>query len=124
MTMDIRIDKWLWAVRAFKTRSQAADACRIGRVTVNGHPAKPSREVRLGDLIVADHGHLRRTLRVTGLTDRRMAASLVKNFAEDLTPASEYARPREKTLAPAAFRPRGAGRPTKKDRRSLDRFFP
>jgi ribosome-associated heat shock protein Hsp15 len=122
MTTGVRIDKWLWAVRIYKTRTLAADACRNGRVTINGQPLKPSREVRINELVVAQTGDLTRTTKVLGLLERRVGASAVKQFAEDLTPASEYEKKREPVLQPLFFRPKGAGRPTKKDRRDLKKL--
>ncbi|HEX3799518.1 MAG TPA: RNA-binding S4 domain-containing protein [Verrucomicrobiae bacterium] len=122
MTSGVRIDKWLWAVRIYKTRTLAADACRNGRVTINGQPLKPSREVRINELVVAQTGDLTRTTKVLGLLERRVGASAVKQFAEDLTPASEYEKKREPVLQPLFFRPKGAGRPTKKDRRDLKKL--
>jgi ribosome-associated heat shock protein Hsp15 len=123
---SVRIDKWLWAVRLYKTRTVAAEACRNGRVTIAGQPVKPSREVKINDLIVAQTGDITRTTKVLGLLERRVGAAVVKEYAEDLTPASEYQKQREPVLQPLFFRPKGAGRPTKKDRRAMgkmDDFF-
>ena len=114
-----RLDKWLWAVRVFKTRSQAAEACRLGRVTIDGQPVKPARDVRLGDIIVVKQGDLTRTLKALQWLHQRVGAALVKIYVEDLTPPSEYAKRREPDFRPFAFRPKGAGRPTKKERRAL-----
>lgn len=120
--MDVRIDKWLWAVRVFKTRSLATDACRNGRVTINGHPVKPSREVRVAETIVVQKDEMTRTFRVLGLLEQRVGAQVAKEFVEDLTPPSEFQKKREPNLLPPMYRPKGAGRPTKKDRRALDSF--
>jgi len=117
-----RIDKWLWAVRLYKTRSLAAAACREGRVTVGDQPAKPSREVRVGDLIHAANGPITHTVKVRALLEQRVGASSVSQFAEDLTPASELAKRREPVAEPLFRRPKGEGRPTKKDRRALIRI--
>jgi ribosome-associated heat shock protein Hsp15 len=114
-----RIDKWLWAARVYKTRSLAAAACREGRVTIAGQRVKPSREVRLHDLICAEKEGIKRTIKVLGLIEQRVGAKVVGEFAEDLTPASEYQKPRERVLEPLFHRPRGTGRPTKKQRRAL-----
>jgi ribosome-associated heat shock protein Hsp15 len=119
----VRIDKWLWAARLYKTRSVAAEACRAGHVAIAGVSPKPAREVRVGEIIVTRHGDLTRTTRVLGLTDRRVGAEAVKAFAEDLTPASEYDKRRDPVFTTVALRPRGSGRPTKKDRRDLEKFF-
>lgn len=118
---SVRIDKWLWAVRVYKTRSLATAACREGRVTIGGQPAKPSRDVKINDLIHAKNGDITRTLKVLALLEQRVGAPAVKQFAEDLTPASEYEKKREPVLEPLFFRPKGTGRPTKKDRRAMDK---
>ena len=119
----VRIDKWLWAVRLYKTRSLATIACRNARVTIGGKPVKPSREIKIGDLILAQTGDITRTVKVLALLEQRIGAPAVKNFAEDLTPASEFNKPREKILEPIFYRPKGAGRPTKKDRRAMNKFL-
>jgi ribosome-associated heat shock protein Hsp15 len=118
----MRLDQWLWAVRVFKTRASASDAIKAAHVTVNEQPAKPAREVRAGDLIVAKVSDLTRTVRVLSAPPSRVGAKLVGDFAEDLTPAEEYAKRREPNFIPAMFRPKGAGRPTKRDRREIDEF--
>lgn len=117
-----RVDKWLWAVRAFKTRSQATEACRTGRVKVDDQPVKPSREVKTGMVITIQSGPLRRQLRVVALLHNRVGAKLVDQYMEDLTPEEEY---RKMALLRAGHtsRPRGAGRPTKKERREMDEWF-
>ncbi len=118
----MRIDKWLWAVRLYRTRSLATAACRQGGVTIGGQPVKPSREVRVDDLIVARTGHIHRTVKVRGLLEQRVGAPAAKEFAEDLTPASEFEKRADAPLAPVFFRPKGTGRPTKKDRRAMHKF--
>jgi ribosome-associated heat shock protein Hsp15 len=120
---SVRIDKWLWAIRIFKTRSLATEACRHGRVTVGGQAVKPSRDVKINDLIAAKAGDITRTVKVLALLEHRVGAQMVRDYAEDLTPASEYEKPRERFLQPLFSRPKGAGRPTKKDRRQMDKFF-
>ena len=82
----VRLDKWLWAVRVYKTRSEAADACRGSAVRVNGRPAKPSAKLRPGDRIVARTKALQRTLKVVGLTEKRVGAAQVSDFCDDRTP--------------------------------------
>ena len=119
----MRIDKWLWAVRIFKTRSLASVACRNGHVEIGGHKVKPSREVKLNDLITAKPGDLTRTIKVLAMIDRRVGAAAAREFMEDQTPASEIQKPREKFLQPLFFRRKGMGRPTKKDRRDLEKMF-
>jgi ribosome-associated heat shock protein Hsp15 len=116
---SVRIDKWLWAARVFKTRSQASDSCRHGHVQVAGQPVKPSRLVRIQDVIVVKKDQMTRTFKVLQLLDRRVGAAAAKEYAEDLTPASEFEKPREPYFHPFV-RPRGTGRPTKKERRQLD----
>ena len=119
---SVRADKWLWAVRVFKTRSLATEACRAGHVQINGQPAKASRYLKIGDLIRAQTGVVLRTVRVVALTAQRVGAARVPEFAEDLTPAAEYQKAREKVFPYPVLRPKGAGRPTKKDRREMDKF--
>ena len=118
-----RIDKWLWAVRIFRTRSLATDACRAGSVTINGQPVKPSREVRGGVIIVARQGLIRRTLKVLGVPASRVGAKAVAVYCEDQTPAEEFAQARRQRVQQLLARAKGSGRPTKRDRRLLDRFF-
>ncbi len=120
--MEVRIDKWLWAVRVFKTRSLATDACRNGRVTIGGKLVKPSREVRIGETIVVQKDEMTRTFKVLGVLEKRVGAKIAKDYVEDLTPASEFEKKREPNLLPPMYRPKGAGRPTKKDRRALDSY--
>jgi ribosome-associated heat shock protein Hsp15 len=120
--VTVRVDKWLWAVRIYKTRSLATAACREGRVTIGGQAVKPSRDVRINDLILAKNGDITRTLKVLGMLEQRVGAQAVKEFAEDLTPASEYEKPKEARLQPLFDRPKGMGRPTKKDRRQMGKF--
>ena len=123
MDDSVRIDKWLWAVRLYQTRSQAAAACAGGHVHIAGQPVKPSRSLRVGDVVCARAGEINRTVKVLALLEHRVGAKLVPQFLEDLTPAAEYEKERERNFAPPVFRPKGAGRPTKKERRSLTSFF-
>ncbi len=121
---DVRIDKWLWAVRLFKSRSLAASACQSGAVQVNSQPVKPSRSVKIGDMISAVVGDVNRTVKVIALLEQRVGAKLVPQYLEDLTPAAEFQKVREKSFQPPILsRPRGAGRPTKKDRRRIGRVL-
>jgi ribosome-associated heat shock protein Hsp15 len=123
MGNEMRIDKWLWAVRLFKTRSLAAEACRSGDVLVNGQRVKPSRAVRAGEVLTVKTGSVRRTVKVLGFPPSRVGARLVPEFLENLTPASEYQKPREFTPAPPQFNwSKGIGRPTKKARRLWEKF--
>jgi ribosome-associated heat shock protein Hsp15 len=106
----------------YKTRSLAAAAIRGGHVKIGGEAVKPSREARLNDVVAARVNQMTRTLRVIGAPESRVAAKLVAQFAEDLTPPEEYRRRREVNLLPPGFRKRGTGRPTKQERRDLERI--
>lgn len=118
--MEVRIDKWLWAVRLFKTRAEAAEAARTGKVSVNGSMAKPSREVRVGDAIAVRKGVVAYSHEVVELVSSRQSASLVPRYMRDTTPQAEL----DKLTAPRetffVSRDRGLGRPTKKERREID----
>jgi len=103
--VEVRLDKWLWAVRLYKTRSLAAQACHLGRVQIAGQRLKPARLVRVGDLLTAVIGDVTRTVRVVGLLDQRVGAKLVPNYLEDLTPASEYEKRRETMFQPLPIKP-------------------
>ena len=118
-----RLDKWLWTVRYFKTRSLATDACRAGSVTVNGQPAKPARDVRAGELVVLNEGLVTRRLRVLGIPRSRVGAKLVPTYCEDQTPPEEIAKAKEQPIQQFLARARGSGRPTKRDRRQMDQLF-
>jgi ribosome-associated heat shock protein Hsp15 len=118
-----RLDKWLWAVRVFKTRPLATDACRRGTVEINGLVAKPARAVRAGEIVVVKQPLLTRTLQVVGVPFSRVGAKLLGDFFLELTPASEFEKQREHGLQRVLDRPKGSGRPTKRERRSLDRYF-
>ena len=117
---DIRLDKYLWAVRVFKTRSDAADAIRNNRVLVNDAYAKPSREVKIGDRISVRRQAVTYQYKVLDLVSSRQGAKNVPQYCLDITPEEEKAKlnvPRETIFV---FRDRGTGRPTKKERRELD----
>jgi ribosome-associated heat shock protein Hsp15 len=118
-----RLDKWLWTVRVFKTRSLATDACRAGSVAVNDQTAKPARDVRAGETVTVKQGLVLRTLRVVGVPRTRVGAKLVANFCADLTPPEELAKARENPVQQLLAREKGSGRPTKRDRRLLDSFL-
>lgn len=115
----VRIDKYLWAVRVFKTRTQATEACRKGKVTVDKMPAKPSRMVSAGDVIKVKKMPVVHSYRVLDPIDKRVGAKLVEEHMEDITPPEEL---HKKEMQDDFFikRDRGAGRPTKKERRKLD----
>lgn len=120
---SVRIDKFLWSVRLFKTRSLAAEACKKGRVTMGGMPVKTSRVVKVGDVLEIRVPPIIRSFKVLELADNRMGAKLVPGFIEDVTPADVLAVLEMSQLAQASGRQRGTGRPTKKERRDLDDFF-
>ena len=110
-------------MRVFRSRSLASDACRAGSVAVNEVPAKPSREVRPGETVTVKLGLMVRTLRVVGVPRSRVGAKLVAEFCADLTPPAEREKGRERSVQQMLERERGSGRPTKRDRRLLDRMF-
>ena len=119
----VRLDKYLWAIRVFKTRSDATDACSGNKVKIGGVNAKPSKPVKPGDVLEIRKGSALFSYRILKLTESRMGAQLVPDFAEDLTPESERAKlhaPRETIVLQ---RDRGAGRPTKRDRRQLEEMM-
>jgi len=116
---SIRVDKWLWAARVFKTRGLASTACDGGKVDINAEAAKPARRVRAGDRVeVSLPRGRRRILKVVAIGDRRGSAEAARALFEDLTPP-EPPRPRH---APQPFREPGAGRPTKRQRREIERL--
>jgi len=119
---SVRIDKWLWAVRVFKTRTQAADACKGGKVKMDGLNVKASREVKVGDEIDIQQGIIKKSLRVKVAAKNRVSAKLVPDLAEDITPAEEYEKLDMLRQLNHEKRDRGAGRPTKRDRRDIDRL--
>ncbi len=120
MADEVRIDKYLWSIRVYKTRSDATDACKGGKVRVNGNDIKPSRPIRPGDVITARKGAVTFSYRVIAAIDKRQGAGLVPQYAENITPKEEL----DKLKAPVETfflkRDRGAGRPTKKDRRQME----
>lgn len=118
----VRIDKFLWSVRIYKTRSLATQMVKAGKVKVNEQEVKPSREVRVGDIISAQQGPLHRTISIKQLLQNRVGAKLVDGFIDDLTPAEEYERIEMLKKYNSEQRNRGDGRPTKKDRREIDRL--
>lgn len=118
-----RLDKWLWAVRVFRSRSLASDACRAGSVAVNERPAKPARDIRPGETVTVKQGLALRTLRVVGVPPSRVGAKLVANYYADLTPKEELEKARDHSVQQILAREKGSGRPTKRDRRLLDHLF-
>ncbi len=120
---DVRIDKYLWAIRAFKTRTDAADACKGGKVKIGQVNAKPSKVVQAGDVLHVRKGLVTFTYKVVQPTEHRVGAKLVPNFAENLTPLSELDKLRAPVESFFVTRDRGAGRPTKKDRREIEQIW-
>jgi ribosome-associated heat shock protein Hsp15 len=122
MADTIRIDKWMWAVRLFKTRSIAAEACKKGLVSINDTVAKPSREIKVGDKILIKRNPVVYHFKVLALTGKRMGANLVTDFMEDITPPENLEILEMQKYMKWSDRDRGTGRPTKKDRREMDEF--
>lgn len=120
---EVRIDKWLWAVRLFKTRTLAVEACKKGRIMIQGTNIKPSRMIRVGDIIQIKKPPITYSFKVLDLSEKRMGAKLVPEFMEDATPQSEYDILELSKVSGFIDRDRGAGRPTKKDRRDLVDFI-
>ena len=123
MAEDTRIDKYLWAIRVFKTRSDATDACKGGKVRVNGADIKPSKNVRTGDVISVRKGAVTYTYRVIAVIDKRQGAKLVPQYAENITPEEELAKLKAPVETFFLKRDRGSGRPTKKERRQMDSLW-
>jgi ribosome-associated heat shock protein Hsp15 len=120
---DVRIDKWLWAVRLYKTRSLAAEACKKGKVSCNGQTVKPSHVVKVGEVYHVRRAPITFSYKVLALAHNRMAAKLVPDFMLDVTTPDQLQLLELNRLAHAAGRARGTGRPTKKERRDLDMFI-
>lgn len=118
----VRLDKWLWAVRLFKTRSLATEACQAGHVKIRGERAKPAHHVRPGEIIEVRLPAALRTVKVLAPLERRVGAPLVARYLEDLTPPAARPSASERPPEPWLHRPRGSGRPTKRDRRQLQRL--
>ena len=117
---DARIDKFLWAIRAFKTRTDATDACKGGKVKIAGVNAKPSKEVKPGDVLTVKKGSVTYTYKVLQPLERRVGAKLVPEYALNLTPAAELEKLRAPVETFFITRDRGAGPPSKKDRREIE----
>ncbi len=122
MDSGLRIDKWLWAVRIFKTRNQAADACKAGKVKIDGSNVKPSKEIKINDIITVQIGALTKTIKVTGIIKNRVSAKLAVDYVEDLTSEEEYEKLKLMKEVNFERRDRGVGRPTKKERRIITKL--
>lgn len=120
--MEERIDKWLWAMRVFKTRTIATDACKKGRVMMGGNAVKPSRTVKPGDVVEVRKPPITYTFRVKAVTGNRLGAKLVPEYLENITPQSQYDLLEMTRISGFVDRRKGLGRPTKRDSRELSRF--
>lgn len=120
---EVRIDKYLWSIRVFKTRSEAIVACNGGKVRLNGSDVKPSKAVKPGDVIVVRKGAVTYTYKVLALIDKRQGPKLVPEYVENQTPQSELDKLRAPVETFFLKRDRGTGRPTKKDRRQMDNLW-
>lgn len=120
---EARIDKWLWAARIFKTRTIAADACKKGRISINGAQVKPSRMIKPGDIINVKKSPITYSFKVLQAIEKRVGAKLVPEIMENVTTPEQYELLEMSKISGFIDRARGTGRPTKKDRRSLDEFF-
>lgn len=117
----MRVDKYLWAVRIFKTRSKATEACSAVKVKINEHDSKPSKEVKVGDTLSIHIGPFTKTVKIKELLKNRVFASLVPNYIEDMTSQEEYDKLKEFNER-FEWRDRGTGRPAKKERRLIDKL--
>ncbi len=120
--MEARLDKWLWAARIYKTRTLAADACKNGRICINGAQAKPSRTVKDGDEVSVKKSPITYTFRVKQAIEKRVGARLLPEILDNITTPEQYELLEMSRISGFVDRARGTGRPTKKDRRALDDF--
>ena len=120
---EARIDKWLWASRIFKTRTIAADACKNGRVTIQGVNVKPSRMVKVGETVSVRKPPITYSFRILKTIEQRVGAKLLPEIYENVTAPEQYELLEMTRISGFVDRARGTGRPTKKDRRSLDAFI-
>jgi ribosome-associated heat shock protein Hsp15 len=121
--MEVRVDKYLWAMRIYKTRSIATDACKCGRVKINGVEIKPSRMFHVGDIFTVRKGPITYTYRILQLWGNRLGAKMVPEYLQDITPKEQLELLELARYAAQSGRDRGTGRPTKKDRRDIEQFF-
>lgn len=122
MAAEVRVDKWLWAMRVFKTRTIATDACKKGRVSMGGTIVKPSRTIKPGDVVEVRKPPMTFTFRVLQVTQNRLGAKLVPEYLENLTPKSQYDLLEMTRISGFVDRRKGLGRPTKREGRELARF--
>lgn len=123
MKTEVRIDKWLWAVRIFKTRSLAAEACKKGKVILNGIALKPSRSVKIGDILQIRSNPVTFSFKVLNLSENRMGAKLIPEYMENITTPDQLELLKLHRLSRTVQRARGTGRPTKKDRREIENYI-
>ncbi len=123
MKTEVRIDKWLWAVRLFKTRTLAAEACKKGKVIIQNIQVKPSRNVKVGDVVCIKRNPILFSFKVLALSENRMNAKLVAGFMENVTTTDQLELIELGRLVGQTGRDRGTGRPTKKERREIDDFI-
>lgn len=119
---EMRIDKWLWATRVFKTRSLATDQCKLGRVTIKGMNVKPSHNIKVGDVIEVRKPPVTFTFEVVGLLNNRVGAKLVPNYLKNITPEDQYKILEMARIGGFVRRQKGMGRPTKKEGREMAAF--
>lgn len=120
---EARIDKWMWAARIFKTRTIAAEACKKGRIYINGAQAKPARMIKPGDVIQVKKPPITYSFKVLQAIEKRVGAKLVPEIMENVTTPDQYELLEMSKISGFVNRAKGTGRPTKKDRRDLDEFF-
>ena len=121
--MEIRVDKYLFAMRLYKTRTIAADACKKGRITMGGAQLKPARTFHVGDVFSVRKGPITYTYRILQLSENRLGARLVPDYLQDITAPDQLELLELARLAGQTGRDRGTGRPTKKDRREIETFL-
>ncbi len=120
---EARIDKWLWAVRIFKTRTIAAEACKKGHITINGAQAKPARTIKEGDVVGVKKSPITYSFKVLQAIEKRVGAKLLSEIMENVTTPDQYELLEMNKISGFIDRAKGTGRPTKKERRDLDEFF-
>lgn len=123
MSEQARIDKWLWAVRIYKTRSIAAEACKKGHISIGDKAVKPSHTVRVGDIVNVKKSPITYSFRVLQTAENRVGAKLVPELMENVTPKEQYEILEMSKISGFTDRMRGTGRPTKKERREIDSFM-
>ena len=117
MEAGVRIDKWLWCIRVFKTRNLATQSCRSGKVRIGDQPVKPSREVKPGEIITINLDTWKKSVKVLEVIENRVSAKFVEKYAEEMTPQEEFEKLKMRKDGTFGYRNRGLGRPTKKERR-------